>query len=528
MPEIKEMQEIPSFKQMERLVAATERIAMIDGESGLTAEEMSLASSFLAARTGKVWATKFWTFATNSTSAGIKLLDNADMADPTPATDTVEGVDPYLDYNVFRWWRCNYRRDDDGTARLVAMEGWPGYKTRGAADVGVLSPTFYWKVETNDAGGYYTFYFSDSPHPELGLVPWCEAVKADGTVLPYYIESAYASVVASDGLLRSQPGAAPAYDQSYNSQLTAYPQKGAGYHGSGMSRNTLQIIMLAIKYATKNSQTKFTGCTNYNKQVTVAHAEENVTRVLLPESESTFWLAGLCVSVGDNAGTSLNQDRGNVTTHNIADRVLIKSVETVSVDGTSYCALNLDIDTPFSTTETTFVSSMPCWSGITDNVIGMYDGSPVSNSDGKHTYRIKGIEYLHGQAIVAADTVMALQSDYTAKVYAAEKGSTRVSSDIESVYKYVGTIPDGEGSGGNFWIGDVAIDEATGVFYPKTAGTGNQVGCGDQCYSSNGSTSGYRGCFAGGHIARMVNAGSAFADRAHGINSPSWAYASAD
>lgn len=528
MPEIKEMQEIPSFKQMERLVAATERIAMIDGESGLTAEEMSLASSFLAARTGKVWATKFWTFATNSTSTGIKLLDNADMADPTPATDTVEGVDPYLDYNVFRWWRCNYRRDDDGTARLVAMEGWPGYKTRGAVDVGVLSPTFYWKVETNDAGGYYTFYFSDSPHPELGLVPWCEAVKADGTVLPYYIDSSYASVVASDGLLRSQPGAAPAYNQSYSSQLTAYPKKGAGYHGSGISRNTLQIIMLAIKYATKNSQTKFTGCSSYNKQVTVALAEENVTRVLLPETESSFWLAGLCVSVGDNAETGQPIDRNNAATHNIADRVLIKSVETVSVDGTSYYALNLDVDTPFSTTETTFVSSMPCWNGITDNVIGMYDGSPVSNSDGKHTYRIKGIEYLHGQAIIVANAVMALQSDYTADIYVAEKGTTRVNADIESVYKYVGTIPDG-GEGGNaFWIGDIGIDEATGAFYPKSVGTGNSVGCGDQCYGSNGGTSGYRELYTGGTLRNPSDAGSSCVHRWFGLANGYWAYGSAD
>ena len=46
-------------------------------------------------RTGKVYRTRIWLFATNPTSTGTKLLDNAGL-EFTPSTDTVEGKDDYL------------------------------------------------------------------------------------------------------------------------------------------------------------------------------------------------------------------------------------------------------------------------------------------------------------------------------------------------------------------------------------------------------------------------------------------------
>ena len=68
-------------------------------------------------RTGKVYQTKIWKFATNPTSVGEKLLDNAGL-EFVPSTDTTEGKDDYLNGNhpMFEWVHCNYKRNDDGTA----------------------------------------------------------------------------------------------------------------------------------------------------------------------------------------------------------------------------------------------------------------------------------------------------------------------------------------------------------------------------------------------------------------------------
>lgn len=61
-------------------------------------------------RTGKVYQTKIWKFATNPTSSGEKLLDNAGL-EFVPSTDTTEGKDDYLNGNhpLFDWVHCNYK-----------------------------------------------------------------------------------------------------------------------------------------------------------------------------------------------------------------------------------------------------------------------------------------------------------------------------------------------------------------------------------------------------------------------------------
>lgn len=151
--------------------------------------EKELAAKFIGARTGKVFATKIWHYDTNTSSAGEALLDSIGLT-CTPATDTVQGQDDFADASdIFQWQRCNYTRDDDGFARPTALEGTPAFKRTGSVDIGNVYPTFWYKVENR--GTYDIYYMSDSSHPELGLVPWYEACKADGTVLPFYVHSAF-------------------------------------------------------------------------------------------------------------------------------------------------------------------------------------------------------------------------------------------------------------------------------------------------------------------------------------------------
>ena len=228
--------------------------------------EKSIENYYALRRTGKVYQTKIWKFATNPTSAGEKLLDNAGLVFE-PSTDTEEGQDDYLNGQnpLFEWVNVNYIRDADGAPRPTAIEGMSNYKATGSVDVGAMQMSFWWKWDVSNAE-YDLITISDTPHPELGLVPWRECVKADGTVLPWCIGSKYVSGIASDGLLRSQPGLKPERIQSHNNMITNYQKKGEGYWGAGACRNTFQIIFILIKSATKSTQTLFSGVISYSSQ----------------------------------------------------------------------------------------------------------------------------------------------------------------------------------------------------------------------------------------------------------------------
>ena len=502
---------------LQRIALAMEKQA---GEATLSTLEQEIATAFDLARDGKVYRTRFYFFSTNTSSTGTKMDDNEGMAIPTPATDKSAGSDPYLDREVFKWFRCNYTRDEDGTARVTNLKGRPGYREAGAYDVGTLAMTFYWNVSVKDQ--YYDVILSDSPHPELGLVPWVDAVKADGTILPYYIESTYNSVTASDGFLRSQPGAAPAYNQSYNNMIVNYQKKGAGYWGAGVSRDTLLIIMLAIKYATKNSQKYFTGATNYDGQQKCALAESGVKRVLL-SSQGAF-VEGGCVSVGLPSGTNTN--RGNATMSSVVNRARIKSIETVTVSDKSYVALNLDVDTAFDTTTDNYVSTMPQWTGWTDSVIGMADGSPISNTDYKHPYRIHGIEYATGIAMIYSDTVMEFNADYSRSVYVAPKGVTHV-QNARTGYKLIGTIPAKDEANSDTWVGDLGFNTENGAHFPVTLGSGEAVGVGDRIWAG-GKDTGLREYYTCGALVDGADAGAGCLHCGNALSWTGWHYGSAD
>ena len=320
--------------------------------------EKSIESYYALRRNGKVYQTKIWKFATNPTSTGEKLLSNAELVFE-PSTDTDEGQDDYLNgqHPMFEWVNVNYVRDTDGTARPIAIEGMDNYATSGTVDVGVMQMSFYWKWDTSNAE-YDLITVSDSPHPELGLQPWPECVKEDGTVLPWCIGSKYISGIASDGLLRSQPGLKPERKQSHNNMITNYAKKGEGYFGAGAVRNLFQIVFNAIKGATKSSQTLYQGVTNWNFQYD-ASVESATSNTYFPvtNSQAENLIVGNYVSVGygyDNSG-ELGKDRSTDSLHAYADDVKILSIETLDENNK---AVYLDIETGFNTTPVQVTDSL--------------------------------------------------------------------------------------------------------------------------------------------------------------------------
>lgn len=506
--------------------------------------EKSIENYYALRRTGKVYQTKIWKFATNPTSTGEKLLDNAGLVFE-PSTDTEEGQDDYLNGQnpLFEWVHCNYTRDADGTARPTAIEGMSNYATTGAVDVGAMQMSFYFKWDASNPD-YDLITISDTPHPELGLVPWTECKKADDTVVPWCIGSAYISGIASDGKLRSQPGLKPERNQSHNSMITDYQEKGEGYWGAGACRNVFQIIFNAIKGNTKNSQNLYAGVTNWNVQYEASiQSADSHTYFPVTNAQAENIPVGCYVSVGyggNNSGVA-NNDRGQATIHAYADDV--KVINKVALDDGANTAIYLDIpeESAFNTQPHVYtdsfsapimLSSMHAWSGTTDTVLGHHDGSPVSNTDAKHAYRVQGREYAVGGYIVASDTVMDLQPDFTKKVYVAPKGTAHSSSDatIRSTYTEIGTIPAvAAGNNVDWWIGDVMLDDNTGSWLLFKEGSGPSQGTGDRCYAGGvGATSGMREYLQGGVLWYGSRAGSACLNCGGWLDGGTWFYLACD
>lgn len=487
-------------------------------------------------RTGKIYQTKLWKFASNPTPTGEKLLDNAGLVFE-PSTDTAEGQDDYLNgqHPLFEWCNVNYVRDADGSPRPTSIEGMDDYKTSGSVDVGAMQMSFYWNWDTSNAE-YDLVTISDTPHPELNLKPWLECVRADGTVMPWCIGSKYISGTASDEKLRSQPGLKPEREQSHNNMITNYQAKGEGYWGAGAVRNTFQIIFNIIKGATKSSQALYAGCTSYSFQYEAAvRSEEAHTYFPVTNAQANSIVVGGYVSVGYgySTGGAISNDRGYDSVHAYADSVKVLSIEDLDENNK---AVYLDVpegdafDTmPHVYSESlsapVILSSMHYRSGATDAVRGRHDGSLGSNTDGKHPYRVQGREYAVGGYIVASDTMTWQNEDGTRTVYSAKKGTehSSVTNTIQSTYKEAGTIPvNSSGSAGDYWIGDVGVDFDTGASYPRAQGSGSSQGVGDYYYAGGTGTNTFREYLQGGGLSAGAIAGASFLHSGSSLSSANW------
>lgn len=465
---------------------------------------------FKLPRTGKVYTVKIPRFATNPTVNCEKLDDNAGLV-CEPSTDTVEGRDDYADIPLFKWYNCNYKRDSSGHAYPTAIEHLSDdYRKTGIVDVGVIQMSPYVRWDDSDPD-YILWSITDSPRD--GFTPWA-AAKSGDTVYPYVIHSKFFSGVGEDGLLRSVYDLIPARNQSYYSLITDYGKKGAGYEGAGGEKVAWQILFNSIKYAVKSSQEKYAGTTDYNLQYSAAiQRSEKLTYFPVTAAQAKNLLVGSRVSVGYGSKGSdgtVNNDRSVLTIHQYADEAKILKIEPID-DTTSAVYLDCDaFDTmPVALSDTLnapiTLSTMHWHSGTTDAVIGHHDGSPGSNTDSKHPYRVQGIEYAVGGYEVLSDVVLAFDDSNGKDVYVCPAGVAHTKTDAEILanYKKVGSFP-----AGDFWIGDIGFDPETCVTWPATQGSGDKTGVGDRVYGGgNASKNTLREYLQGGRLGFGSNAG---------------------
>lgn len=509
-----------------------EHNAVLDfGIPTASAIDIAVDVLFKLPRTGKVYTVKIPRFATNPTVNCEKLDDNAGLV-CEPSTDTVEGRDDYANIPLFKWYNCNYKRDASGHAYPTAIEHLSDdYRKTGTVDVGVIQMTPYVKWDASNPD-YILWSITDSPRD--GFTPWA-AAKSGDTVYPYVIHSKFFSGVGEDGLLRSVYDLIPARNQSYYSLITDYAKKGAGYKGAGGEKAAWQILFNSIKYAVKSSQEKYAGCTGYNLQYPAAvQRSEKLTYFPVTAAQAKNLLVGSRVSVGYGSKGSdgtVNNDRSASTVHQYADEAKILKIEPID-DTTSAVYLDCDaFDTmPVALSDTLnapiTLSTMHWHSGTTDAVIGHHDGSPGSNTDSKHPYRVQGIEYAVGGYEVLSDAVLAFDDSNGKDVYVcpADVAHAKIDAEILANYKKVGSFP-----AGDFWIGDIGFDPETCVTWPATQGSGDKTGVSDRVYGGgNASKNALREYLQVGSLWNGSAAGASFVHCRGWLGGGNWDFLAAD
>ena len=367
-----------------------------------------------------------------------------------------------------------------------------------------MVPLTYWGIQKFDT--YYIVHFATKPHPELEcttVTPWCSKELGYDILTKYYAGQI-------DGILYSSSGNAIYNFVSAQSGNTELQKKGTGYHGSGPERTAYLLCMLWMKYATKNSQKVFQGCTSYNVQTKVAQTGEKANYVVIPTAQANSFYVGTTVSIGDATGHTDNLDRGQAYMRNIADKVKITAIEAIS--GTDNSRVYVGKQN-MTITEDTYISSMPLHAGQTDKVLGV-DG--YIKNDGKHAFKLGGIEDMVGAYYISMNELWNKTTATTVDYYV--RGTAAWSSTAANWTK-IATV-DLETTD-DFWIGDIDIDLSTGVTWFKSKGSGDSVGVGDRQYNGGDGT-GWREALRRGSLGRWSNAGFSFAFLGYGVTVAYW------
>ena len=430
----------------------------------------------------KTFGVKFYDFGTSQTTEGEFVEDSKELGAATPSTNTVIGKDPYCKQFAFWTIEVEYEIDTNGEIEIKAVDKVDGSFTRAGTNgmVGVAQKSA-WMSLVDDGVNWWKYYRTTR---KAGYFPLPECVAPDGTIRAFLVHAKYLAGKDAAGKPTSASGLAPLnYTYSHNSQIAEWRKRGANYAGISICDIAFRIHMFQLKYGKKGNSGTLEGCTSYNLQYKAAAAETGVTRVLLTEAQAGNLLVGSSVIVGD-VGGGTSTDRGTASMYKLAKNVRIKSINSVTVEGTVYKAVNLETDTPFDTTTDTYISTMPWWSGSCDDVQGV-DGSPTSCTNGKEPFIIQGLESQPGAYAIVADIIDTLSVDTDANTMTIAPATVRLAKNIAQSRSanYVDTdkpltVPK-PASWAWHYIGDLAISKAHPEFTtPSVIDNGTSSGNG--------------------------------------------------
>ena len=476
---------------------------------------------FALQRTGKVYTVRFPKFEVSQSTLGEKLDANAGLVCEA-STPYKAGRNDYDGIPIFRTFDVNAYVDDEGIIHITAFKGDDNFKSEGKVDVFVLTMSYYEKTWEDDEYWYYSI----TDLPKDGYTIARECINKDGSIRSYALYSKYI-MGDIEGKPYSSKNLIPAYYpyvtiSAYH--LVDYCRKRGNYYSGGLLSDYKYIwTRFLLKFANTNSQNVLCGVNNYSAQYQISVPEENVKRVILTNGRANYFVEGSCVSIGDWEGAT-STDRSNKKCHSIARNVRILSIEKVDDVNT---ALNLELDEPITTTETTYVTTMHYRSGYSDKILGRDGSLGKDPKSTKYPVVISGIELMVGGYEIPANAMMnILNSNGDREVYVtnnARKLSTNVSENMKNWKKSKFKI---QVQKTNTWqyITKMGIDTELGCVLPISAGesgSGSATGFADAIYCDNAS-SGQREFLLLGHLWDGSIAGLSYLDASGGFSYAWW------
>lgn len=501
----------------------------IQGEKGEAKLTDVIATHFNLCRTGKVYTVKFPLWKTSQTSKGEKLDDNKTLI-ALPSTAAEYRQNDYDNIPLFKTYDCNAHVTDNGIREIDAISGQSGFKDTGANDVFVLGMSYYEKYWI-DEDGYW--YYSRTDLPREGYELAVECKRPDGTDQGFALYGKYVCGLI-DGILYSSKGLVPARycsgrpdesnrNISYSSNIEYFKKKGTRYSGGMLCDYKYLLTTFYLMFATLNSQSIMSGCSVYSFQYQTTIAEENTNRIILTNSQANDITVGGYVSVGDNQSAP---DRSIWKCHNLAEDVLVLGKEIYDETHTA-----IIVDSEFTTTETTWITSFHWRSGFSDLVKGR-TGCPCPTVSGLTNWIypivLNGIELMVGGYEVASNAIMDIvNADGTREIYLTND-TTKLTSNVTTIknsYTKLDTPIKASKTAAWNYITEMVMDIRNGAFTISKSGesgSGSTSGFADGLYIDGGS-SGQREFLFFGFLGAGSGAGISFLLANDSLSSSWWA-----
>ena len=445
----------------------------------------------------KVYGVKLPLFETSTSPQGEYIEDSVG-AIVIPATEENPGQNDFAKTPQFWCVEVAAEKNADGSHTIYACEFIDdinvvrnGGPDNGKHLVWVLQKNTY--VREYEESGYS--YIKIQCHPADGFVQWPQGTDRTGHTYSYIANPKYAAGIDDEGNIGGRTGLKPASYMSMNQTIQAWRARGPQYSGSSACFYKWAYIMFALLTAKKGEDV---GCNNYNLQYAAAVSESGVSRIILTTDQANNLYVGSNVIVGNTEG---NNDRGQAAMYSLVNQKRISSIEEVTIeeDASSYKAVYIDVPegTTFNTTAgTTYISTMPYYSGWTDTAKGTI-GTRYGTNLNKQPYLLQKVELMNGAYNYASDELdeWSQQDDthYLYSYYLCED-QTKVSTNGTITDDYVKkenatiTIDTSVYTTNNSWyyIEDNLADNSFKMLNPKKISTsaGSGTGTRDAFYLS--------------------------------------------
>ena len=440
-----------------------------------------------------------------------KLIANKDIVVPIPGTSEVPADDDYIERGPFFWYNVNGKVNPDGNLDVTAVEYDAKFSlTDPDGDVATLTPTLYYRtVETDE---YIDTYVCDSPLAGFKIQPHGET--PDGKPRPFMLYAKYAASQDADGRIRSVSGAKPLLFVSHNSLITLCDNADTGYSAYNSGDDWYIKTMFMLKYASKNSQAKFNGCTGYSYQYKASVAESDTNRVIIAKASANNLVVGSCCSLGTNPNGEASRDRGNSDTRDIFHLERITKIESYDSNNSAVYFEGIE---PFTTTTNSLLSTMPWWTGKCDSIQG--DGSPASGNSSKYPFTMQGIELMLGMYEIMGNVVVKNTGDGW-KAYLNHDSRNEKTAYTASVYDDIGLKLPTDST--DSWKYPSYCKDFGGLISSDNTGGSQSTGMCDGIYTNKLSTTGEREWLSFGSLGDWANAGLFCADLNSGLSGAWW------